>query len=67
MTMTGLRTIVYAYKDIDYYAWEDMKKNHNNFATEKDREVIEKEFCFVALFGLTDELRKGVKESIEKL
>ena len=37
MAKQGLRTFAYAYKDIDCYAWEDMKKSYNNFLTERDR------------------------------
>ena len=67
MARGGLRTIAYAMKDIDNNSWEDMKRVYNNFATERDRTNIEREFMFVAVFGLQDPLRDGVKESIEKL
>jgi magnesium-transporting ATPase (P-type) len=48
----GLRSIVYAYKDIDIFDWDFMKKNNNNFEKDKDREYLERDFCFVAGFGL---------------
>lgn len=57
---SGLRSIVYAYKDIDVFDWEFIKKNNNHFERSKDREVLERDFCFVAAFGLHDELREGV-------
>lgn len=63
----GLKTIAYAYKDISYYDWDFIKKNHNNFLTEKDRLLLEKDFTLVAAFGLIDELREGVCEAINKL
>ena len=63
----GLKTIAYAYKDISYYDWEFIKKKHNNYETERDRLSLEKDFTFVAAFGLTDDLRDGVKEAILKL
>lgn len=52
MARGGLRTIAYAMKDIDNNSWEDMKRVYNNFATERDRTNIEREFMFVAVFGL---------------
>ena len=67
MARRGLRTLAYAYKDIDFYAWEDMKRNNNNFLSESDRENIENEFIFVGAFGLEDELKDGVTESIRQL
>lgn len=63
----GLKAIAYAYKDISYYDWEFLMKNHNRFATEKDRLLLEKDFTFVAAFGLYDELREGVQEAIMRL
>lgn len=63
----GLRTLVYAYKDYQQFDWDFMRSHNNNFLTEKDRENIEKDFCFVAAFGLNDDLRDGVKDSVKKL
>jgi Ca2+-transporting ATPase len=64
---SGLRSIVYAYKDIDVFDWEFMRKNNNNFEKSKDREILERDFCFVAAFGLNDDLREGVPEAVKKL
>lgn len=44
-----------------------MRSQNNNFLAESDREVLERDFCFVAAFGLKDELRDGVNNSIKKL
>ena len=63
----GLKAIAYGYKDISYYDWDLVKRNHNNFNTEKDRLLLEKDFTFVAAFGLNDDLREGVDEAIRKL
>ena len=63
----GLRTLVYAFKDIDSDHWEDLQAENNNFVNESDREIVERDLVFVAGFGLNDELREGVKDSIEKL
>ena len=67
MAKQGLRTLVYAYKDMDSDGWEHLQAQNNNFAKEEDRYVIESDLVFVAAFGLNDDLREGVKESIEKL
>lgn len=63
----GLRTLVYAYKDVDSEHWEDLQAEHNNFVSESDREIIENDLVFVAAFGLNDEVRDGVREAISKL
>lgn len=61
MAKSGLRTIVYAYKDIEYDEWEYLKENSNDFENEADREVLERNLVFLAGFGLLDELRLGVE------
>ena len=67
MCKKGLKSIVYAYKDISYYDWDLLRKNHNNFTSEKDRLLLESAFTLVAAFGLSDELREGVHEAIMRL
>lgn len=67
MARKGLRTLLYAYKDMDSDHWEDLQAQNNNFVSESDRYIIENDLTFVAAFGLNDELREGVKDSIEKL
>jgi len=47
--------------------WEDLQAQNNNFVNESDRYIIEEDLVFVAAFGLNDDLRDGVKNSIEKL
>lgn len=63
----GLRTFLYAYKDIDSDHWEYLQAQHNNFAKESDRDIIESDLTVVATFGIHDELRHGVEASIAKL
>ncbi len=53
----GLRTLVYAYKDMKKEDWEDLQAKQNNFVKEEDRIIIEKEMTFLAAFGLNDNLR----------
>jgi Ca2+ transporting ATPase len=63
----GLRTLAYAYKDMDKQEWEELQAEHNNFAKEEDREIIESNLTFVAGFGINDDLRPGVANSIAQL
>jgi magnesium-transporting ATPase (P-type) len=63
----GYRSIVYGYSDIKVFDWEILEKQHNNFQSENDRQVLEKDFTFVVAFALNDDLRQGVRESILKL
>ena len=67
MAKEGLRTLAYAYKDVDIHTWDDMRRRFNDFATDEDKTNIEREFTFVAVFGLIDNLKDGVRDSIEKL
>lgn len=63
----GYRTFVYAYKDMNSYDWEHLQAEHNNFAREEDRYIIESDLVFLAGFGLQDNLRKGVIDSVKNL
>lgn len=63
----GLKTIIYAYKDIPIDDWNFLKDQNNNFLEEHDRHVLEQNLTFLAAFGLNDELRDGVPEVIRKL
>jgi magnesium-transporting ATPase (P-type) len=37
----GLRTLAYAYKDIDINEWEELKASNNEFESEADRATLE--------------------------
>lgn len=63
----GLRTLAFAYKDIDVNEWESLQEQHNNFENEKDREILENDLTFAVAFGLNDDLRPGVDVAIRKL
>lgn len=51
----ALRTILVAYKDMSLSQFEKIKDN---------MELVEKDFCALALFGLMDPLKPTVPESI---
>lgn len=63
----GLRTFMYAYKDIDSDYWETLQAENNNFANEEDRGIVEEDLQMLATFALEDDLRDGVQTSIENL
>jgi magnesium-transporting ATPase (P-type) len=51
-TTQGLRVILYAYKDLPVADYEQLVRSSNGFQTESDKEALESELCFVALFAL---------------
>ena len=55
-----LRSLYIAYKDINEYEYENCEK-------EKDNKLIDQyELVFLAVFGIKDSLRDGVKEAVRK-
>jgi magnesium-transporting ATPase (P-type) len=66
-TKEGLRTFVYAYKDFNSEAWEELQAANQNFVNEEDRYIIENNLVFLAGFGIEDKLREGVATSIANL
>ena len=45
--------------------FKEMKKKHNNFQKDADKEVLEQNLTALGIFGLQDPLRDGIKESIQ--
>jgi magnesium-transporting ATPase (P-type) len=60
------RTILLAYRDMSMAEYEQTKADNNNFESEGDREIMEKDLTAYAIFGLQDPLRQSIKESIEQ-
>lgn len=58
------RTILIAYADYTESEWESLKEDSNNFASDADRENIEKGLTMVGVFGLMDPLREGIPEAV---
>ena len=54
-----------AYTDYSESEWENLKKTHNNFATEADRTAAESGLVMVSIFGLMDPLRPGIRQAVE--
>lgn len=64
MAKIGLRCILYAYRDMSVDEFEDLKTAKNGFQLETDRECLETDLTFLAVFGLKDDLRADVKEAV---
>lgn len=58
------RTILITYKDMSMRDFEALKREHNGFAKESDREILETDLVAIGLFGLQDPLRDTIKSSI---
>jgi magnesium-transporting ATPase (P-type) len=63
----GLTPILYAYRDISIRDFDQLKRVHNNFDTEKDRLILEENLTMLAMYGLKDTIREGVEKTIEVL
>jgi len=49
----AFRTLLIAYKDLSIEEFNDIKRNHNNFKEEKDREVLEQlGLTVIGIYGL---------------
>jgi magnesium-transporting ATPase (P-type) len=58
------RTILLAYRDMSMDEFNQCKADNNNFESEGDREIMEKDLTAYAIFGLQDPLRGSIKSSI---
>ena len=61
------RTILVCYRDMSMHEYEQIKREHNDFETEADKEALEIDLTALAIFGLQDPLRPGIIESIERV
>jgi len=59
------RTILVAFKDMSMGDYETLKSEHNDFATDEDRNVLETDLTGLGIFGLQDPLRPTIVKSIE--
>ena len=64
---TGLKTITFAYRDFDRSEFQAMLEQNGNFENEDNRSLIESSLTLLATVGLSDTLREGIDEAIEKL
>ena len=64
---TGLKTITFAYRDFDKSDFEAKLHQYNKFEDEETRPVIESGLTLLASVGLSDTLREGIDEAIERL
>ena len=62
----GLRTILVAYNDLSRQEFERTKAGSNDFATDWNREILEDNLIFGAIFGIKDPLRPNIREAIQQ-
>lgn len=60
------RTLLVAYVDYTDTDWQTIKTRNNNFVSETDRSIIENDLIIVAIFGLQDPLRPGVRDAVKQ-
>jgi P-type Ca2+ transporter type 2C len=54
------------YRDMSMDEFNQVKADNNNFASEGDREILEKDLTAYAIFGLQDPLRPTIFGSIKE-
>ncbi len=64
---TGLKALTFAYLDIGTQEFESLKMEQGNFESEQSRRYIEQNLTMIATVGLSDPLREGIDEAINKL
>ena len=57
---SAYRTILCTYRDMSMDLFNQLKRQNNNFATDKDREVLENDLVAIGMFGLEDPLRPRI-------
>jgi len=60
------RTILMTYRDMSMDEFNQVKAENNNFESEGDREILEKDLTAYAIFGLQDPLRPTIVGSIKE-
>jgi P-type E1-E2 ATPase len=64
--VNAFRTLLVAYTDLSVQEYENLKRENNNFHSEKDREVLETSLTIIGIFGVQDPLRNEIVESVKK-
>jgi len=59
------RTLGVAYADFSEEEWEQLKNDHNGLVETEDRRQIDNNLIFVAMFGIEDPLRPGIKQAVQ--
>lgn len=63
----GLKTLTFAYKDMSYDEFVEIKSHNQNFETEEGRIALESQLTYIATIGLSDPLRENIDAAIEEL
>lgn len=59
------RTLGIAYADFSDEEWAELEARHNGLTETADRRKIDKDLTMIAMFGIQDPLRPGIKEAVE--
>lgn len=62
----AFRTLLISYRDYSYDEYLHIKAANNGFASEKDREALEKDMTVIAIYALMDPLREEIVDSAIK-
>jgi P-type E1-E2 ATPase len=60
------RTLLVAHVDYTEQEWNELASLKNNFSSESDRESVEAGLTMVAILGLMDPLKPGIRDAVEK-
>ena len=63
----GEKPLTIAYKDINLNEFLEFREFNQNFETESGRAHLEINLCYIASFGIRDDLRDGCEEIMKKL
>jgi Ca2+-transporting ATPase len=58
------RTLGIAYADFSEEEWAELKEQHNGLVEIEDRRKIDNNLIMVAMFGIEDPLRPGIKQAV---
>lgn len=59
------RTLLIAYREYSIEDYQKLEAENNGFATENDREVLEKDLTLIGIYALQDPLRDEIIESVK--
>lgn len=61
------RTLGIAYADFSDEEWAELEASHDGLVETKDRRKIDKDLTMIAMFGIQDPLRDGIKDAVGRL
>jgi len=65
-TAKTFRTLGVAYADFTAEEWAQLEADNNGLIELEDRRKIDKDLIFVAMYGIVDPLRPGIKDAVQQ-